>query len=331
MGNPIDFPPREPNPNRPAGVTAAGVVCILGSVLLLVTAAGMIAMSFGPAPTPPPGMTAPPGDFGRLMAGAGLLFGIFAAMGISTGVGLFKLRPWARVSILVFAGVMVAICVGAAVMLYSIPFPIQPAGNQAIPMDRIRSVALVVYAVPSLIGIWWLVQFNRAATKAAFGEGGGALPALGGPAGRPLSVTIIGVWLVVSGALTIVPALSGMPALVFGAVLTGWSAALAYAVIAAVQISAGSGLLKLHETARLLSIAWFVLGVANLAVMSWVPSLHDTVEAYQRTTGAMPPGQPPFDIVTFMQRMTVLWVIGAAVPIWFLVRRRSAFHGQHTP
>jgi hypothetical protein len=288
----------------------------------------MLAMSFGAAPTPPPGMAAPPADYGRIMLGAGFLCGVLAAVGISTGIGLLKLRPWARVSVLVFAGVMVAMCVGAALVLYTMPFPLQPPGESPISVGRIRETALLVYAVPCLIGVWWLVQFNRAGTKAAFGEAADAPPVLGGPSGRPLSMTIIGGWLVVSGALSIVPALSGMPALVFGNVLTGWSAALAYAVIAAVQISAGSGVLKLHETARLLSIGWIVLGVVNLAIMSWVPSLHDTVVKYQRSTGAMPPGQPPFDIVMFMQRMTVLWIVGAAVPIWFLVRRRAAFHGR---
>lgn len=330
MGNPMDVSPRTPTSARPAGVTAAAVACLVGSGLALVVAGFTVLSSFGSLPTVPAGMTQPPANFGSVLRGAGLLLGIFGALGLSTGMGLLRLRPWARVSILVFAGVMVAMCLGGVFVLLALPFPAQPVGPGVPSFDKLRPLVLGVYSVPIAVGVWWLVQFNRARTRAAFGEGPGAdagMPLVDGRV-RPLSISIIGGWLVVSGALSVVPAFSGLPAMMFGVMLTGWWATLLYVVIAAVQISAGSGLLKLHETARLLSIAWIVIGIANLAVTAWVPGVGATMETYQRAIGTLPPGQPPFDIMQFMRRMTPLWIVGGAIPLWFLIRRRSAFHGR---
>ena len=329
MGNPIDFPPRTPNSARPVGVTVSAVVCLLGSALTIVAGAAMLVASFGPPPPASAGMVTPPADFARLTLGAGIVLALFAALGVATGIGLLKLRPWARASILVFGGVVAAICLGAAVMIFVVPLPLQPGMPNGLTLEKLRPMMLAVYSVPFLIGVWWLVQFNRPGTKAAF-AGGSELAGTGnGHPMRPLSITIIGAWFVASGALTIVPAYSRMPAMMFGLVLTGWAAILLYVVMAAVQIAAGSGLLKLHETARVLTIIWIAIGIANLGVMAWVPGVRATVEAYERTINRMPAGQPPFDMIQLLRVMTPLWLLVAAVPIWFLVRRRAAFH-SHT-
>lgn len=329
MGNPIDFPPRTPNSARPIGVTLSAVVCLLGSAVTVVIGVGVLVASFGLPPSVPASMVAPPADSARVMLTSAVMLTVLAALGIATGIGLLKLRPWARTSILVFGGVMAAICLSAGLMIFALSLPVQQTMPDGLTMAKLRPIMLGMYTVPFLIGVWWLVQFNRPGTKAAFAGGGEVARTGDGHLMRPLSITIIGALFVTSGAFTIVPAYSRMPAMMFGLVLTGWAATMLYVVVAAVQISAGSGLLKLHETARILTIAWIVIGIANLAVMAWVPGLRANVETYERTIGRMPAGPPPFDMVQLMRVMMPLWLLVAVVTIWFLVRRRAAFH-PHT-
>ena len=306
---------------RPAGVTASAVVAIIGSLFVLAAAGFFVVASFSPLPT---GAAAPAiPDYSRLMRGAAFILVAFAAMGLTTGVGLLKLRPWARVSMLVFGGIMAAMCLAAGLSIAALPL-VATANLDPRAARMLRPMLGVIYGVPFLIGVWWLVQFNRRATKEAF-EGPAELAA---PGARPLSVTIIGWWLLVGGALSIMPAFSKLPALLFGGLFTGWAATMIYVVFAALQISAGTGVLKLQEPARVLAIAWFLFGVTNLLFMAWRPGIEQRVEAYQRMIGALPPGPAPFDMVQFMRRMTVVWVAAFAVPVWFLVRRRAAFHSH---
>ena len=318
---------------RPGAVTASAVVCLVGSVLVLAVAGAMAYAAFGPPPAGPGALPATPNmpDYEHLMLGGAVLLAVFGGAGVSAGIGLLKLRPWARVATLVFGGVMAALCLGAMVTVFSMPMP-NGANIEPRVAASIRPILAVAYGIPLLIGVWWLVQFNRAGTKAAFGEGPDAPVAVpGAPPPRPLSISIIGWWLIVSGALSIMPAFSRMPGMAFGVLLTGWSATLLYVVFAAVQISAGAGLLKLQEPARVLALVWLAVALANVLFMAWRPGISANVEAYWRAAGTLPAGPPPFDFVKFMQRMTPFWIGISAVPIWFLVRHRGRFHHRAEP
>jgi hypothetical protein len=305
---------------RPAAVTASAVVAIVGSLLLLMMAGLALVASYGPLP-PTPGTPAVV-DPARLIRAGALALGAFAVLGLTTATGLLRLRPWARISTLVFAGVMAFTCLAAGVSIAALPMP--PAAIDPGAARLLRPTLAVVYGIPFLIGVWWLVQFNRPSTREAFA--GAAEPAA--PGGRPLSITIIGWWLVVGGAATIIPALSALPAMLFGAILTGWTARLTYVVFAALQISAGTGVLRRQDPARLLAIGWFLLGIANLLLMVWLPGTAQRLDTYQRMLGTPLAGTPAFDMVPFMQRTMPVWAICFAVPIWFLVRRRAAFQGD---
>ncbi|HUQ98755.1 MAG TPA: hypothetical protein VM166_04815, partial [Gemmatimonadaceae bacterium] len=83
---------------RPWGVTAAAVVAILGAIFAFLFAAAGVA---GPSLAPPPSQQAG-ADPHLIYLGAAFFVAIGAAL-IATAVGLFRLRPWARISILAFA------------------------------------------------------------------------------------------------------------------------------------------------------------------------------------------------------------------------------------
>lgn len=119
---------------RSVGVTISAIVILLGSLLAL--AVGMLAVV---------GLVSPRPNFPNYPKGAnGFLippvFLLPAVWGITTSIGLFRLRNWGRISIIIFAALL--------------PF---------------FAPAFWVFA-PLLLGvaIWWLVFFNLAHVKAQF-------------------------------------------------------------------------------------------------------------------------------------------------------------------
>ena len=55
----------------------------------------------------------------------------------------------------------------ALLVLSGNPFPISPSGPPVDP-GAVKAVVLLVYGIPVLISIWWLVLFNLKGTKAQF-------------------------------------------------------------------------------------------------------------------------------------------------------------------
>lgn len=308
--------------SRPAGVTASAIVSIIGSAFMLLAAAGMM---IGALVTPAQAPAQP--QMPHMAAVASAMAAVFvglAALGVWTAIGLFKLRSWARISILVFAGFMTVVSLFTGVTMALAPMP---PGMDPGTMRMIRPMMVVMYAAPFAIGIWWLVQFNTKATKDAFA---GIVAPGDGPV-RPLSISIIGWWSVVGGVCCVIPAVMQLPAFVAGAIVTGWGATLLYAALAAVNLYIGRGLLALRERARILAIAFYGLGLVNIAVLVLVPGSYERLLEYQRTLMPATAQQPPFDLGSvwfhIIQVMSLLLVL---VTIGFLVRRKQAFAAPAT-
>jgi len=92
------------------------------------------------------------------------------ALGIRTGLGLFQLRPWARISALVWASFTFAFC------LALIAF--RPFETFFIPdhfvgplesMKQLIAISLLILLMPS--SIWWLVLFRLKSVRAQFDKG----------------------------------------------------------------------------------------------------------------------------------------------------------------
>ncbi len=113
--------------------------------------------------------------------------------------------------------------------------------------------------------------------------------------------------------------------MLFGAILTGWAAALLYAAMGAIQVCIGAGLIHLWEKARAGAILYFAFSIANGGV-SFLGSGYARILARMQTE--MPrfflQGAPPIQPVS-------AWILApltigfGAIPIYFLVRRKSAF------
>ena len=188
---------------RSIGVTVAAVIVMLGSVATLV--AGLLIAAVGlMAPDPRMSFLRP------LLFVEAVIFGAVAVLGIATGVDLFRLRRWARISVLVFAAFLCVMGFTAGFVMLVMPFPapVRAPADFAQTMTMVRAGIAGFYFLLLLLGAWWIYLFTREGVKAQFGvklAAAGAAPGatvarVGVAQGRPVSITIIAV-LILIGAL----------------------------------------------------------------------------------------------------------------------------------
>jgi hypothetical protein len=296
------------------GIRASAALAILGSAATLLMA-GMMAWTMFHTKLPPEAAM-PAATLKAFAVVMGALFAGLGVWGIWTSVGILRRRGWARISILVLAVLLAFMGASALLGVLLVPFPSTP-GVSARVMENTRWGIAAFYGALALIGAWWLVLFNTGATKQYFAEREPARESA-----RPLSIAIIGWYLLAGAAGTALAAALRMPALFFGLIVTGWSAMAVYTALTAVVIYLGAGLLRLRERARRWSIVYFGAMAANALVSVARPGL------MQRMYRAMPGFFPTGAAMPQLDKMWVFCAIGAAacaVPIWFLVRRRAAF------
>jgi hypothetical protein len=297
--------------SRPVGITASAIVAILGSIFALLLAVLSVASLFIETPQP-----RPPNSAQFVIAGAAM-FAALAGVGIWTSVGLFRLRSWARTSILVFAGFLAAFSILTLVMTTAVPLPPETTAGME---HTVRQVMVVIFGIPLAIAAWWLIQFNRQSTKAAF-----ASPITEAAPRRPLSITVIA-WTLIVGAgscLLLIPL--RMPVFLFGATFNGWTAVVIYIFFGALSLYIGKGLLDLRERARVVAIGWFAFSFVHMSLVTLVPPLRQRMLELQRTLAQNQKNPIPFDLGMFTNVMLAFTAILIASAIWFLIRNRATF------
>ena len=297
--------------SRPVGVTASAIVAILGSIFVLLLAALSVTSLFIETTQPQP-----PNSPQFVIAGAAM-FVALAGFGIWTSVGLFRLRSWARASILVIAGFLAAGSIFSLVISMAVPMPPEITASTE---HIVRRTMAAMFGIPLAIAVWWLIQFNTPSTKAAF-----ASPIAGPASPRPLSITIIG-WVSILGVASCLFAiLTRTPAFLFGAIFNGWIAGIIYALFGALSLYIGKGLLDLRERARVLAIGWFGFGFVHLSLVTLVPSLRQRMLELERALAQNQPNPIAFDQGMMTNVILAFTAIVAASAIWFLIRNRAAF------
>ena len=295
---------------RPGSVIASASLAMLGSFFTLIVAAGF---AFMPNPHPAAG----PAERGIVM-GVAVCLAALAGIGLWTSIALYQLRPWSRISILIFAGVMVIISALTISVITMVPLP-APAGTDARTMRTAVRFMLAGYSIPLFLGSWWLIEFNRPRTKAAFAARGALQPAE-----RPLAISILSV-LFITGAFTALPATAGFPAFIAGMILEGIPAQITYLLLGAISLYVGWGLWKLDERARKFAIAYVSVTAVHGLLVYTVPSMQTKMLSVQRK---MPFGQDsptPDDMPGLWFFSAFVGVLFAALVTWILVRNRTAF------
>ncbi len=299
---------------RPASVTVVAVLSILGSFFTLLVAALVGLVTQMPMPA---GVQQTPLDRYVLLSTAGL-FGALGIWGILTAIGLFRMKPWARMSTLIFSGGLVFCAACSLGFVFLVPTFI-PGGEQ-LPFLRGIIVGMAVfYGLLLLIGIWWLVLFNRAVIKAQFY--GGAVPVEPFPV--PLSITTIAWFLLTTCVLFPFFLFTDWPSFVLAWVVTGWMAKLLYLVYGVAGVAAGFGLLKRRTWGYWLTVGYFGFGLLSLLVFYGLPGAQARIDELNRmiipegTNVDVPQVTPLFGII--------MGTLGMGLPLYFLLTRKRRY------
>ena len=334
--------------HRSAGVTASAVVVIAGSAFTILCGALALAGSAVVSKsTPPPNL---PVSLGSILIVEAIFTFAFGAWGLASGIGLIYLKQWARISLLVFAGFLACITVPAVAMMAVIPLPASHDPNLPSNFMTVMRIGMALfYGMFAALGAFWLYFFNKRSVKAQFQTmlpvpetaAGDSFLATAAPApiaierARPLSITIIGWYLLISCALAPLGLLMTrslfqgvqFPFYFLGFFLFGRSAYLAFILWMGAQILSGVGLLKLKRWGLLLAIALQCLGLLNGALLLAIPGhrarFQQLMEAMTASMNARMPQPAPFVFPTwFGLGIGFLFVLAI---LWFLITRRAAF------
>jgi hypothetical protein len=328
---------------RPAGVTISAVIVFIGAGLTLLSA-GLMLLSF--AVMPADNMPAFTRDAGFIMS----IFMLgFAAWGIATGINLLHVREWARISMIVFSGLLLVMAVPGLLMMLVMPLPTPPVpagpNGEAIPplehlMTAVRIGMAVFYALLALLGGWWVYffntrpikdQFRGSATTASTWAPGALAPTevLGAPK-RPVSITIIAYLALVGACMFPILNILHLPLTFLGFFFTGGKAALIISGYMSVQLLMAYGLLKLEKWGRSLAIYYFNFAIFNSIISVILPGAqarYEEATAAMQNSMGLPP--TPFQFPIWFSLLFSLPMI--AIQLWFVVTRKQAFEGPHNP
>jgi hypothetical protein len=310
------------NPKRPsAAVTAAGIIAIVGSAFSVFGALlGLVATLIAPllsarSPTP---------AFAQTIAVATMIFFLAVAVfGIFTGVGLLRLRNWARISALVWAGISVPMSAFVLLAFAMVPMP-PPPNTSANVMHLIRGFLLLFYGIPLGLGVWWLILFTRKAIAAQFtaliGEGGAipvgipSEPLLPAQRSLPLPITVLACFFLVSSLSIGFVFWTHVPAMLFGFAVRGPAGAGIYALWCLLFAASGIGVLKRTRWSYSLAIGLQIFGLLSGGVTLLSPKygaiMQETISSMNVPSGAYP--------ANVAEQIRAYSYIGLLVPIIIL-------------
>jgi hypothetical protein len=311
---------------RSASVTVVAVLSLLGSVMTLAMGT-LMALALVLTRKPNPALKEPAAFFGMII---GMFFLIVPAIwGLATSIGLFRLKNWARLSILVFSVLLVLAGVFGAPMFLLIPLP-QTPGTDPHFLTYFRIGIIGFYALLAAVGIWWFVLFTRHSVKGQFGADPTtvAVPLDSGPCRprrRPISITVIA-WLMIVGAAFAPLNLWLRPPVPFlWMMLFGFWAVLYTLIYAVVALYVGIGLLRLNPICRTIAICLYSFFLFSSAVFYAAPGRDARLHALMSWNPFFLP-RPDFQIPTAIPLISGFLGLGLVVAvIYFLVKSKPAF------
>jgi hypothetical protein len=171
---------------RPTGVVLAAIALGFVSLILLFFAAMTVVTVFVMRQGLTPAATVP----GAMVPSAAMMMGFSAVIALvelaaavwggATVAGLLKMKPWARVSIMVLGGCVAAFSLLGALGMAAVPAILKATPNAMPPNANPAQLHVVFMAMTAFcllvagVGIWWLVYFALRSTGNAFELAGSA-------------------------------------------------------------------------------------------------------------------------------------------------------------
>jgi hypothetical protein len=193
----------------------------------------------------------------------------FAGWGFLTSIGLLKLKPWARVSALIFSGIVAVNAFFFVPLLLSAPLW-EANGISANSIFAFCLTLDLLFGTVLGIAIWWLALFSRGSTTEQF---------LGTrtPVERPIGITIIA-WIAIAfpmiNLLSILTTRTSwiQPEPLFLTIITGVAARVYRRLFLPLSFAAGIGLLWNKVWGYWLAVGLDVFYLLNLGVFFLLPN-----------------------------------------------------------
>jgi len=312
-------------PSGPSSaVVAAAIVGILVSLFTILIAVATIA---GMSMMPPNNSSAIPPLAKQLAVATMGLFGGLAIFGIFTSVGVLRLKKWARVSMLVWGGVMAAFCGVILLFMAFAPFPDMPA-DTSVNFPFLRILICVVYGIPFLIGFWWLLLFNQSRVKEQFlavAPSDGQLAAPQQPR-CPLPLAILAGFSIFSAGFSLLLPFTNFPVnvILFGYRVHGAFGVALFYLAAGLVLLGATGMLRLKRWSYPLMLGqyffWMGSGTINLVSPNYDRNIHEIMSQMNLPEGPM--GQAAF---AQTRLFGVLSLIPGVLLIWLLLYCHTRF------
>ena len=335
--------------NRSGGITFSAILFFIGGGLQLLSGFFFVVVFLVGVSQNSPDF----GDMAHFMRAFIIAIMVFmialGGLAIATGLGLLRLRNWARICTIVFAALLLFVCLPGLAMIPILPLNSDPQMPTQIILAMRVSLG-VFYGLLCALGGWWLYYMNSRPVKEQFGSAQvqsapSAAPAYSAspvlpvlpppPAGprRPVSITIIAI-LFLFGAVTAPLSLLMMRALqippyptpFMGFAFQGRATIGFVAAVCILTALAGIGLLKLKLWGRTLAIGWSSLTILNSVVNFLHPEpiirmqkiIHDAVMPNMLASSGL-------DFSRFTEYGAGVGVVLAAVQLWFVLKEKPAF------
>jgi len=265
-----------------ASVVASGIIAIIGSCLaILGCLLGILGLSLISSTSPAASL--PASVKGLSLAGMCVLLGI-AIFGIFAGAGILRLKNWARVSVLIWAAITVLISSVALLFTLVLPLPETPGAPAGFATGAKAFVAFF-YTIPLVIGIWWLILFNRRAIRAQFTGAGMLAEQAASPAKPrcPLPVAVVAGFFLFSFVCCFAFALFGLPlpVVLFGRLLHGSLGSGIFSLTAVLILASAIGLLKLkrwsYPLLMALQLFWLISGTVTFLSPGYARTMQEVL------------------------------------------------------
>ena len=333
---------------RSSDVTASAIILFFGSGLLMLLAIFV----------PLANLSSRPDTVSKaILPVLAAIYGAPAIWGVVNGVGILRLRPWARTSMIVMSVVATAFLAFIAVAAAIAPILTRSDPEFSnVPMGLISAIMALFASIPLAIAIWWLVLFTRKRVIAEFASDGGvpfpveavsldtSIPSSGerqfasaqtaasAAPHIPLSIRVIAILYLIGGAFALL-GLSysiqlNMPTLLLGKLLEGWPAWIFLSLFGLIQIVICVAVFKKCAWALDGLIAVLIFGAANTVSFAIAPSrtaLWDRIVQAESLPRSISAASMESMINTIMPIPLSLGVVLALVCLYFLLTRRAAF------
>lgn len=341
-------------------VTIAGVVAIifglftaLGSVLFALVLVLMPQMQNAP------GMPPFPAEMRAIFTVFVVFFLVLGILGNFVGVGVIRRRNWARVTILVWGGIMTLFCLALVAFSFvmfnsnlGVDLPNVNGVDTAKVMVFTRIFTMLFYGIPAAIGIWWLVLFTRPRVALAFTSPQPSLPAAmdasGFPqpalastpmppprAACPLPIAVVAGLMALGSVFMLIfaftPLPSSMPMFFLGHSFNGPSAKGIFLLWGGVSGASAVGIFLLKPWALHTQIGLQCLGILNCAIAALSPNYPAAMRAAVQKIYADNPmltANSPFMTDGYFRSLMVFSTLLIGILLFVLVWQRPRFLEQ---